>query len=137
MRVSLLLLSSGLLGVSLLSIDRLSASAVQDPTSPAPERRVIRVTAERFAFSPSEIEVDEGEEVELQIRSDDTAHGFRIVGTDIKVVIPKRGKGDVRLAFKPERTGRYEFECARMCGSGHDFMRGVIRVRSKGERDGR
>ena len=46
----------------------------------AQERRVIRVTAERFSFTPSRIEIDAGEEVELRIKSDDTAHGFRIVG---------------------------------------------------------
>ena len=57
-----------------------------------PQRRVIRVSAERFAFTPSEIVVDPGEEVELRIKSDDTAHGFRIAGTGVNVVIPKRGR---------------------------------------------
>jgi heme/copper-type cytochrome/quinol oxidase subunit 2 len=44
--------------------------------------------------------------------------------------VPKRGKGDVSVVFKAERAGRYEFECFRMCGAGHDFMRGVIIVRA-------
>ena len=42
------------------------------------ERRVIRVSAERFAFTPSRIEVEAGEDVELRIRSDDTSHSFRV-----------------------------------------------------------
>jgi len=95
------------------------------------ERRVIRITAERFSFTPSEIELTEGEEVELRISSDDTSHGFRVLGTSIKVAVPKRGKGDIAVVFKAERAGRYTFECSRMCGAGHDFMRGVLRVRSK------
>ena len=115
----------------------LGGAETQPPAESPSERRVIRVTAERFAFSPAEIEIDEGEEVELLIRSDDTSHGFRIIGTDIKVVVPKRGKGDVRVVFKPERAGRYAFECTRMCGAGHDFMRGVIRVRGQGDGNAR
>jgi heme/copper-type cytochrome/quinol oxidase subunit 2 len=92
------------------------------------ERRVIRITVERFSFTPSEIELREGEEVEFRLRSDDTSHGFRIIGTDVKVAVPKRGKGEVSVMFKADKAGRYEFECHRMCGAGHDFMRGVIIV---------
>jgi heme/copper-type cytochrome/quinol oxidase subunit 2 len=32
------------------------------------------------------------------------------------------------MLFRPEHTGRYTFECSRMCGAGHDFMRGVVLV---------
>jgi cytochrome c oxidase subunit 2 len=97
----------------------------------APGRRVIRIAAERFAFTPSRIEIEAGEPVELHIRSDDTAHGFRIVGTTTNVTVPKRGKGDIVVNFSAERAGRYEFECSRMCGAGHNFMRGVIVVRER------
>jgi cytochrome c oxidase subunit II len=107
-----------------------SGPAASARTQAGEPRRVIRITAERFSFTPSEIELREGEEVELQLRSDDTSHGFRIVGTKVRVAVPKRGKGDVSVVFKAERAGRYEFECFRMCGAGHDFMRGVIIVRA-------
>ena len=90
--------------------------------------RVIHITAERFSFTPSEIAVRAGEEVELRIESEDTAHGFHLVETDVSAVVPKRGKGEVSVRFKPERPGRYTFECSRMCGAGHDFMRGVLIV---------
>lgn len=92
-------------------------------------RRVVRVTAERFAFSPSEIVIDVGQEIELRIKSDDTAHGFRILGTQTNLTIPKRGKGDVTAVFRGDKPGRYTFECSRMCGAGHNFMRGVLIVR--------
>lgn len=91
--------------------------------------RVIHITAERFSFTPSEIAVQAGEEVELRIQSEDTSHGFRLIDTDISAVVPKRGKGEVSVRFRPERPGRYTFECSRMCGAGHDFMRGVLVVR--------
>ena len=99
-----------------------------DATSQS-ERRIIRVSAERFAFTPSEIVVEPGEEVELRIKSDDTAHGFRIAGTGVNVVIPKRGKGEISVPFRAPEPGRYTFECTRMCGAGHNFMRGELVVR--------
>lgn len=95
------------------------------------ERRSIRVVAERFAFTPSKIEVDAGEEVELVVRSDDTSHGLRIAGTGVDIAIPKRGSGDARVSIKIEEPGRYTFECSRMCGAGHGFMRGELIVRAR------
>ena len=93
------------------------------------ERRVIRIVAERFSFSPSRIELTAGEEVELIVKSDDTSHGMRIAGTAVDTAIPKRGSGELRFIVKFDKPGRYAFECSRMCGAGHDFMRGELVVR--------
>jgi cytochrome c oxidase subunit II len=106
------------------------ASAPQAPA--AQERRVVRIRAERFAFTPSEVSLNAGETIELRIKSDDTAHGFHIVGGETNVTIPKRGQGEIIVVFKSEKPGRYEFQCSRMCGAGHSFMRGVLVV--KGDR---
>jgi len=97
------------------------------------ERRVIEVTAERFAFFPSRIHLAAGEEVELRIESEDTAHGFHIAGMSTNVSIPKRGQGTETVIVRFEKPGRYVFECSRMCGAGHHFMRGEIIVRSDNE----
>jgi cytochrome c oxidase subunit 2 len=97
------------------------------------DRRVIIVHAERFTFTPSRIELAPGEEVELRLKSADTSHGFRIVGTDTNVAIPKRGKGDISVVIRMEEPGTYTFECSRMCGAGHHFMRGEIVVKPKGQ----
>jgi heme/copper-type cytochrome/quinol oxidase subunit 2 len=94
--------------------------------------RVIDITAERFEFWPSEITIAEGEEVELRITSDDTLHGFRIVGAGTNVVVPKRGKGRATVRFTGTTPGRYTFECSRLCGAGHNFMRGELIVRAAG-----
>ena len=98
------------------------------------ERRVIRMTAERFTFTPSRIVVETGEAIELRIASDDTAHGFRVHGTEINVVIPKRGLPETSVTFTAPAPGKYAFECTRMCGAGHNFMRGelIVRERSQG-----
>ena len=92
------------------------------------ERRVVRILAERFSFTPSEIRVPRGVVLELRIRSDDTMHGFRIVGRNVNLLVPKRRQGEVLVVFEAAENGRYEFECSRLCGAGHNFMRGAIVV---------
>lgn len=99
--------------------------------APPQARRIIHVTAERFTFTPSEIVIEAGEEVEIQLKSDDTAHGFRIAGTNINLSIPKRGRNAISAVVRLSEPGRYPFECSRMCGAGHNFMRGVLVVRAK------
>jgi cytochrome c oxidase subunit II len=91
----------------------------------AQEAQVIEISAERFSFNPSEIRVKAGTKLEIRLTSEDTMHGFHIVGTDINLELPKRGRGVASATFQPT-PGRYEFECSRLCGAGHSFMRGVI-----------
>lgn len=88
----------------------------------------VEVTAERFAFQPSEIRTTVGTTLEVVLTSDDTTHGFRIKGEGVNVQIPKRGRGTVTATFTPSKAGRYTFECSRICGAGHGFMRGTIVV---------
>lgn len=90
-----------------------------------PDTQVVEITAERFTFTPSEIRVKAGTRLEIRLRSEDTAHGFRIMGTDIDVELAKRGRGVKTVTFEP-KAGRYTFECSQLCGAGHEFMRGVI-----------
>ena len=89
------------------------------------ETRTLQIAAERFTFTPSEIRVKAGTRLEIRLESDDTAHGFHIVGTDVDIELPKRGRGAATVTFQPQ-AGRYTFECSRVCGAGHEFMRGVI-----------
>jgi cytochrome c oxidase subunit II len=96
-----------------------------------PARKVVHVTAERFAFTPSEIVVEEGTLLDIQLRSDDTNHGFRIKGTSTNVVIPKRGRGVMAIKFDAKTPGRYAFECSKMCGAGHAMMKGAIVVKPR------
>lgn len=88
--------------------------------------QVIEITVERFSFTPSEFRVKANAPVEMRLRSEDTDHGFRILGTDINVTIPKRGKGVATVTFHPPAAGRYVFECSKLCGAGHSFMRGAL-----------
>lgn len=89
------------------------------------EPQVIEISAERFSFNPSEIRVKAGTMLEIRLTSEDTMHGFHILGTDIDLELPKRGRGVASVTFQPT-AGRYTFECSKLCGAGHAFMRGVI-----------
>jgi cytochrome c oxidase subunit 2 len=88
--------------------------------------QVVEITVERFSFTPSEFRVQAGQPVEIRLRSEDTDHGFRIIGTDVNVTIPKRGRGVATVTFVPPKPGRYTFECSKLCGAGHSFMRGTL-----------
>jgi cytochrome c oxidase subunit 2 len=110
-----------------------TTSAPETPSTPAAgEVRTVEVTAERFAFQPSHIEVPAGTTLKVILTSDDTTHGFRIKGQGVSVEIPKRGRGTITATFTPPAPGRYVFECSRICGAGHGFMRGTILVTEPG-----
>ena len=95
-------------------------------------RRVVQIVAERFSFSPSEIRVEQGVTLELRVRSEDTLHGFRIVGRNVNVLVPKRRHGEAVVLFRAKDLGVFEFHCTRLCGAGHNFMRGSIIVEPTG-----
>jgi len=101
---------------------------VAPPPGSSQDRKVVKVTAERFTFTPSQVKVKRGTVIEFRLSSDDTNHGFRIVGSDHNVIIPKRGRGEATLVFLADTAGRYTYECSKMCGAGHSFMRGLITV---------
>jgi cytochrome c oxidase subunit 2 len=92
------------------------------------DRKVVRVMAERFTFTPAHIKVKRGTVIEFKVRSDDTNHGFHIVGSSANVIVPKRGRGEATLVFNADAVGHYTFQCSKMCGAGHAFMRGSITV---------
>ncbi|HET7698964.1 MAG TPA: cupredoxin domain-containing protein [Vicinamibacterales bacterium] len=114
-------------GVLLLMVSSLAVSARAGAgAAPQDPPQVIEIDAERFSFSPSQFRVKAETPVEFHLRSEDTDHGFRILGTDINVTIPKRGKGTATVTFVPPKPGRYVFECSKVCGAGHAFMRGTL-----------
>ena len=100
----------------------------------AQERQVVQIVAERFTFTPSRIEVPVGTTVEIHIRSEDTNHGFHIVGGR-NVIIPKRRLGEAVVVFEADEPGTYRFECSKFCGAGHNFMNGEIIVTAADEED--
>ena len=95
----------------------------------AQDVKVVRVSAERFAFTPGEIVVERGTTIEFHLTSDDTDHGFKIVGTGVNVEIPKRRRGETVVKYVADTAGEFVIECSRPCGAGHTAMKAILRVR--------
>jgi cytochrome c oxidase subunit 2 len=115
----------------LLGIVALVVATASVPASGSQAPKVIRVSAERFAFTPSEIVVEKGTTIEFHLTSDDTDHGFRILGTDVNAEIPKRRRGETVVKYVADKEGRFVIECSRPCGAGHTAMRAVLIVKGQ------
>ena len=111
-----------------VSLVLMMALAVAAPAQ-SPSPKVIRVSAERFAYTPSEITVEEGTVIEFHLTSQDTDHGFRIIGTEVDVQIPKRRRGETVVKYTADTIGRFIVECSRPCGAGHTAMRAMLVVK--------
>ena len=91
------------------------------------EPRKIQVTARKYAFAPSTIEMRAGETVQLIFESEDTTHGFSCKALTSEKVKFKKGE-PATLTLKAEKPGVYKFKCAHFCGLGHMKMKGKIVV---------
>jgi cytochrome c oxidase subunit 2 len=88
--------------------------------------QVIKITAKRYEYNPSEITVKKGVPVTLEFTSLDRLHGFSCPDLGIRTDIPP-GKAS-RVQFVPEKTGTFDFHCDIFCGEGHENMTGKIIV---------
>jgi cytochrome c oxidase subunit 2 len=93
----------------------------------AGEPRAIKVSAERFTFTPAVIEVKAGETVVLEITTLDRKHGFQVPDLGIDEVIEPGKITRVKITA-PAIAGRVPFHCSVFCGSGHEEMAGEIVV---------
>jgi cytochrome c oxidase subunit 2 len=97
----------------------------------APAVRSFEITASRFKFDPASLEVTEGDEVRLTVRSLDTTHGFEIKAFGVKVKVPKGGE-PVSVSFVASRAGTFEIACSEYCGPGHRNMKARLLVATRG-----
>lgn len=88
--------------------------------------QVIKVTAKRYEYNPSEITLKKGVPVTLEFTSLDRPHGFNCTDLGIRTDIMP-GKVS-RVHFVPQKTGTFEFHCDIFCGEGHENMSGKIIV---------
>jgi cytochrome c oxidase subunit II len=93
---------------------------------PAQPANTISIEAHRFAFEPSEITVKKGQEVTLEIHSEDVSHGLVIEELGVRTEIQKGKTAEVK--FDPEAIGTFEGRCAHFCGAGHGSMTLVVHV---------
>jgi len=97
---------------------------------PTPRLVTVEMTAKRFAFLPEQVEVAEGDEVTVNVRSADGTHGIEIEKLKVKKAIPRGGEV-VTLSFTAPAPGRYVIKCSEYCGRGHDDMKSVLVVAAR------
>jgi cytochrome c oxidase subunit II len=107
------------------SVGALWAFAARGQDAPV---RVVKLKAERFHYTPSEITLKAGEAIMLEISSLDFVHGLSI--PDIKVRADLPPGRITKLALKFDKPGTYEFLCDNFCGSEHEEMSGRFIVKA-------
>jgi cytochrome c oxidase subunit II len=88
--------------------------------------RVVKVTAERYKFTPDPIVVRTGENVRVELTSKDTTHGFALPEYNIDVKV-EPGKTST-ASFTARNVGEFPIHCSVFCGLGHPSMRATLVV---------
>lgn len=99
------------------------------PVQPiAPQERTFRIEAGQFVYSPSELKVNPGDTVNIQLVSTDVVHGLYVDGYDISI---QADPGQTKtLSFVADNPGSFRFRCNVTCGAMHPFMIGKLNVGS-------
>jgi cytochrome c oxidase subunit II len=91
-----------------------------------PQERTFRIDARQFAYSPSELKVNPGDKVTIQLVSTDVVHGLYVDGYDISI---EADPGQTKtLTFIANKPGSFRFRCNVTCGAMHPFMIGKLTV---------
>jgi cytochrome c oxidase subunit 2 len=114
----------------LAAVAMAAAPVLTRAEAPAPRAVTVEMTAKRFAFLPEQVEVVEGDEVAINVRSADGTHGIEIEKLKVKKAIPRGGEV-VTLSFTAPAPGRYVIKCSEYCGRGHDDMKSVLVVAAR------
>lgn len=91
------------------------------------------VVAERFKFTPSRIEVNQGDTIRVTVKSADNTHGWQIKSLDVDLLAKKGGKPETS-EFVADKAGTFTITCSEYCGKGHDDMKGTLVVHPRAER---
>jgi heme/copper-type cytochrome/quinol oxidase subunit 2 len=91
-----------------------------------PQERTFRIDARQFAYSPSELQVNIGDTVTIQLVSTDVVHGLYVDRYDLSV---EADPGQTStLTFTADKPGSFRFRCNITCGAMHPFMIGRLTV---------
>lgn len=126
MRISVprLLSSLTLLALPLLAVLILIVPLPAGAHSTA--QSTFEVEASRFAYTPSILKVNLGDQVTIDLSSTDVVHGLSIDGYDLEIHADPGQTS--RVTFVADRAGTYRLRCSVTCGSMHPFMIGKLQV---------
>jgi cytochrome c oxidase subunit 2 len=89
--------------------------------------QTIKITAQKFEFTPKEITLKKGVPVVLELTSLDVHHGFNCPDLGIRADIYP-GK-ITKVSIVPDKIGSFPFHCDYYCGEGHEDMTGMIIIK--------
>jgi heme/copper-type cytochrome/quinol oxidase subunit 2 len=94
--------------------------------SAVPTSRHIRIEATMFQFSPSQIYMNPGDRVTVDLVSTDVVHGFSLDGYNFEL---QAEPGQTATGtFVANKAGVFRFRCSVPCGNLHPFMIGKLQV---------
>jgi len=96
----------------------------QSAASPQTTKEV-QMTAKKYEYSPSTVEVQAGTKIIFKITALDREHGFEIENVKDSCVKIKKGE-TATVEYVAEKPGTVEFKCCSYCGFGHGKMKGKI-----------
>jgi heme/copper-type cytochrome/quinol oxidase subunit 2 len=90
--------------------------------------REITLDAMRFEYTPSRVQVNQGDRVIITLTTSDVVHGFYLDGYDLE----RRVEPGVaqQIAFTADKAGKFRYRCSVSCGPLHPFMIGELVVAS-------
>jgi heme/copper-type cytochrome/quinol oxidase subunit 2 len=106
-----------------------AAAAALAAQEQGPTARHIRVTAARYKFDPPRIEVNEGDLVQVELRTLDIAHSWTVDAYRIaKRAAPNQ---PVAFEFRADKPGTFPYYCNLQIDDGCRQMRGELVVRPR------
>lgn len=114
---------------------RIDPNALDAPGSPfaepgvrqlAPGRYEVYVVAQAWSFDPNPIVVPQGADVTFFVTSRDIQHGFKVVDTNINMMVLPGQISTLRTTF--DEPGTYNIICHEYCGIAHHTMYAQIIV---------
>ena len=92
----------------------------------SPQERTFQIDARQFAYSPSQLTVNQGDSITIELLSTDVVHGLYIDGYDVSV---EADPGQTAtMTFTADKAGPFRFRCNVTCGAMHPFMIGKLIV---------
>lgn len=124
-----LLLALFLLVPSMRADDKVGAlKKIGAPAPAGAPVKEIEVSATKYEFNPSAIEVPVNTLLRLHLKATDKEHGFALKSVKDSCVKFKP-EAPATLEFYADKAGEFEFSCCKFCGMGHGKMKGKLVVK--------
>ena len=109
-----------------MSVDE-EENTEEEPTEEVSTTKEFDIIAKQWDFSPSTVEVNEGDTVILRVKSIDVKHGFFLSTFGVNENL---NPGETKtIQFVADRKGTFPFYCSVFCGAGHTDMDGSLIVK--------